>query len=443
MPAIPTTVYTVDDREIVAAIVAGDPAGLAGAYDMYAEPLHSYCRWMLDDPAGAAGAVQDTYVVAASRLRGLSDPRRLRPWLYAVARNECYRRLAGAEPAGDHAVDMTDPDEDSERAELRWLVRATLDGLSPAEREVMELELRHGLHGADLAAVLGVPRKQASALVVRARDRLEKELGALLVARTGRRSCHDLEMLLAGWDGRMTALTRTRVSRHVERCQVCIKSLRGLLRPAVMFGMPPLAALPAGLRQDVLELCTDWDLEVLAYRREVTGGAGPFRPDGFPEPVAPPRKRLLALSGIAAAAGVVVALLATGIVTVLALTGSPGPHRAEAARSASGAASASSAPGGSGIIAAPELPTSEPATSKPATSKPATGASPSAVVATSATPTRARPWPTHPVTTPTLPSATPTPTVSASALPTATPVTPSASATATPSPSLTTTPPPQ
>jgi RNA polymerase sigma factor (sigma-70 family) len=400
---------------------------------MYAEPLHSYCRWMLDDPAGAAGAVQDTFVVAASRLRGLSDPHRLRPWLYAVARNECYRRLAGDEPAGDRAVDMTDPGEDSERAELRWLVRATLDGLTPAEREVMELDLRHGLHGAELGAVLGVPRKQASALVVRARDRLEKELGALLVARTGRRTCHDLEMLLVGWDGRMTAQTRTRVSRHVERCQVCIKSLRGLLRPAVMFGMPPLAALPTGLREDVLELCTDWDLEVLAYRQEVTEGAGPFRPDGFPEPLAPPRKRMLALSGIAAAAGIVVALVATGIVTALALTGSHTPHHAEAARSPSGAASASTTPASSGIIAAPELPTSEPATSKPATSTP-----PSAVVATSPAPIRARPSPTHPVTTPVLPSVTPTPTVSASGLPTTTPIAPvttstSASASASPS----------
>ena len=431
--------YTVDDREIVAAIVAGDPAGLAEAYDQYAEPLHSYCRWMLDDPAGAAGAVQDTYVVAASRLRGLSDPRKLRPWLYTVARNECYRRLGGAEPAADQALDMTmtDPGEDSERAELRWLVRATLDGLTPDEREVLELDLRHDLHGADLATVLGAPRKQASALVVRARDRLEKELGALLAARTGRRTCHDLEMLLVGWDGRMTALTRTRVSRHVERCQVCTKTLRGLLRPAVLFGMPPLAALPAGLREDVLGLCTDWDLEVLAYRQEVTEGAGPFRPDGFPEPIAPPRKRLRALSGIAAAAGVVIALVATGIVTVLALTGSHAPHHVEAARSPSGAASASSTPTNSGIIDAPQLPTS------PATSAPPTSAPPSAAVATSPAPAKARPSPAHSVTTPALPSITPTPTISA---PPAS-VTPSASATAsppttpdtaTPSPTLTT-----
>src|SRR5271168_2191550 len=81
------------DSEVVAAIVAGDPDGLAAAYDKYASPLYTYCRSLLHEPADAADAVQDTFVIASSRLAGLRDPERLRPWLYAVARNECLRRL--------------------------------------------------------------------------------------------------------------------------------------------------------------------------------------------------------------------------------------------------------------------------------------------------------------------------------------------------------------
>ena len=196
-----------DDREIVVAIAAGDPAGLADAYDRYAESLYGYCRWMLSEPEDATDALQDTFVVAAARLGGLRDPRKLRPWLYAVARNECYRRLRTVEEAGlDEAAGLADPSADAgasaEQAELRRLVRAALDGLNPAEREVIELGLRHDLQGADLAAVLGVPRNQAHALASRARGQLEKALGALLVARTGRRACPELDMLLDGWDGR-------------------------------------------------------------------------------------------------------------------------------------------------------------------------------------------------------------------------------------------------
>jgi RNA polymerase sigma factor (sigma-70 family) len=81
------------DAEMVEAILAGREAGMAAAYDQYAPGLYGYCRSLLGEPADAADAVQDTFIVAAGRLGGLRDPGRLRPWLYAVARNECRRRL--------------------------------------------------------------------------------------------------------------------------------------------------------------------------------------------------------------------------------------------------------------------------------------------------------------------------------------------------------------
>jgi hypothetical protein len=90
------------DSDVVAAIVAGDPDGLAEAYQRYAAPLYAYCRLVLPEP-DAAGAVQDTFVVATSRLEALRDPARLGPWLQAVAGNECLRRGA-APPGPQHTV---------------------------------------------------------------------------------------------------------------------------------------------------------------------------------------------------------------------------------------------------------------------------------------------------------------------------------------------------
>ncbi len=113
------------DREIVAAIVAGDPAGLAAAYDGYAAALHAYCRSLLAEPADAADAVQDTFVIAAAKAGSLRDPDRLRPWLYAVARNECYRRLRGRtrlaslDEAADVSDTLFDASSGASRAELR------------------------------------------------------------------------------------------------------------------------------------------------------------------------------------------------------------------------------------------------------------------------------------------------------------------------------------
>jgi RNA polymerase sigma factor (sigma-70 family) len=424
-----------DDREVVAAIAAGDLAGLADAYDQYAESLYGYCHWMLTDPADAADAVQDTFVVAAGRLGGLRDPRKLHPWLYAVARNECRRRLGTAEAGLDEAADesgdlgnLDDPGDNTDRAELRRRVRAALSDLGPDEREVLSLELRHDLHGADLAAVLGISRSQAHTLVIRTREELEKDLGALLVARTGRRGCRALDALLADGDGRLTAVMRKRISRHADQCEACGKRRRGTLRNAALFGMAPPAAPPGWLREDVLGLCSDTSPPALTYRQEVTRRAGPFGPNGFPQAIGPPRRRALALARIAAAAGIVIAVASAGIVTALALSGSHVPHSVDAVRASSGPVT-SSAPAGPTESAGP------PASASPTASQPTAASQDPATVPTPAAPaTTAKPSPSHSKSASA--SATPTPTPT----PTATTPTPTPTSTATtplPTPSTT------
>jgi RNA polymerase sigma factor (sigma-70 family) len=93
------------DREVVAAITAGDPAGIAMAYDRYAPALYGYSHWILHDSADAAGVLKDTFVIAAATLSNLSEPSKLRPWLFALARNECRRRIRPTSAARDEEAD--------------------------------------------------------------------------------------------------------------------------------------------------------------------------------------------------------------------------------------------------------------------------------------------------------------------------------------------------
>ena len=101
----PSPVEVQYDRELVAAIAAGDPAGIGIAYDRYAAGLYGYCHWVLRDTADAAGALQDTFVIAAAMLSDLPEPSKLRPWLYAVARSECRHRLRPVPAARDEEAD--------------------------------------------------------------------------------------------------------------------------------------------------------------------------------------------------------------------------------------------------------------------------------------------------------------------------------------------------
>ena len=277
-----------EDPEVVAAIVAGDPAGLAEAYDRYAMPLYSYCRSILREPADAADAVQDTFLVATAKLRDLREPDKLRSWLYAVARNECFRRLraekalSGLEEAADMPTQTPEIGAATERDELQQLVRAAIDGLNPGERDVIELSLVHELDGDELAGALGVSRNHAHALLSRARSQLERSLGALIVARTGRAACADLDAMLADWDGQLTVLMRKRISRHIEQCEACGERKRRELTSALFAGAAPVAALLPGFREQLLRMLADRSPAGLAHRLAVANRAGPFGPNGFP-----------------------------------------------------------------------------------------------------------------------------------------------------------------
>jgi PST family polysaccharide transporter len=296
------------DREIVAAITAGNPAAIAMAYDRYAEALYGYSHWILHDSAAATGALKDAFVIAVAMLSNLSEPSKLRPWLFALARNECRRRIrpesevrygeadAAGEPAdaGDELADATvqfpvislpaDPimpfrvigqptygpgrvNGDQGQAELRSLLHSILVALKPREREVIELSFRHDLNDNDLAIVLGVSQSRAHDLATRARGRLEEALGALHIALTGREACPVLGELLTDWDGQLTEQTRDLVVRHIGECQTC--ALRGWrpMRPAAFFRLLPLAPLPQELREQVLSLCTSTAEDAVAYRR--------------------------------------------------------------------------------------------------------------------------------------------------------------------------------
>ena len=331
---------TMRDSEVVAAIVAGNPQGLAEAYDRYASPLYTYCRSLLRESADAADAVQDTFVIAASRLAGLRDRNRLRPWLYAVARNECHRRqrarAAQVATPVDEMPDVSDTSVDvsgeAERDDLRRLLRSAVRGLNSGDQDLIELQLRQGLDVAEIAAVLGVSRNHAHALASRARDQLEISLGALLVARTGRQDCAALNTMLQDWDGQLNVLMRKRINRHIEHCPTCEERKKRELAPALLLGLAPLAALPVamppGLREQVLRLASSNAPDAAAHRASVAQRTEPFGHHGFPKPLDPPtsrwwRTRSGQAAGAVGAAAVVAALT---LLAVALAAGSPGHH---------------------------------------------------------------------------------------------------------------------
>jgi len=308
------------DAALVAAALDGGNDALAAIYDRYADRVHTMCVHMLNDRDEAADVCGEVFLVAFTRLGQLRDPQRLRPWLFAIARHEVYRRTKRRGRV-DLIEDVDEMDriatvgrdehmveDDLDAIELARVVHDAAKGLDDRDRMVMELQLQ-GFDGDDLATALGTSTSTAYQHVHRMKERLERSVGAVLVARQGREECEQLDDLLRTWNGTFSVLWRKRVARHVDTCEVCER--RRMAVPALllgggatalpMLGASAVSAAPASVRD-----------RVLAEATVGSGGRG-WRRDGFP-----PADGRGARIGVAAALVVVVLVLIGLLVATVA-----------------------------------------------------------------------------------------------------------------------------
>lgn len=316
-----------DDATLVAGVLAGDRQAFAGVYEKYADRLHDFAWSMLRSSEEAADCVADSFVVMAEKVGQLRDPSRLRPWLYSVVRNECLRtlRARGREAHDDEWLEAM-PDhgpspedvvaDDAHQAELRELVWAAVEGLNDRDRALIDLHLRQGLEGAELAAAMDVTPSNAYVMLSRARDQVERALGALLIARKGSDDCADLASVLKDWDGTFSPLVRKRVARHIDNCEVCESRRRLMVSPLALLAGVPAFAAPAALRDRVLDderlvaFYVDQPAVAPASGPGAAGAAGAGGAGGAAERA---RRR----SGLVAAAAVLLLLAGVALVTLL------------------------------------------------------------------------------------------------------------------------------
>ncbi len=310
-----------DDATLVVAARDGDRDAFAAIYDRYADRIHDFCCSVLRERAEAADAMQDTFLAAARKLAQLRDPSKLRAWLFAIARHESLRRAKARTRAvptcdfPDLAASGAGPEDEVRRSDLTEIVWAAAAGLSERDRVLLDLHLRQGLDGQELADTIGVTAGHAYVLMNRLRGQVERALGALLVARLGRDDCATLAGILRGWDGTFSVLIRKRVARHVDGCDLCSKRRAGLVSPLSLLSAVPMIPAAAVLRDRVLsriELASasspvgdpGGTTGSRSARAHLSGG-GRRRSDGFPPPMIASRAahRVAAVTAAAVIAG--------------------------------------------------------------------------------------------------------------------------------------------
>ncbi|MCL2731942.1 MAG: hypothetical protein FWE15_18180 [Actinomycetia bacterium] len=187
-----------------------------GHYEPYLDGLFTYCLSILCEHDAAGAALGETLALAERQRARLADPALRRPWLYALARWACLRRLAaGAQPL-PRASEAVAEQRRAQLASLAWPEAA---GTTPEQREALELAVRHQLTPAEIGHVLGLDPEAARSRLARAACEVERTRTALAVVDTGR--CALVAQLAGETRVLLGTALRTELVRHVDECAVC------------------------------------------------------------------------------------------------------------------------------------------------------------------------------------------------------------------------------
>jgi len=235
------------DTVLVYFAIRGDQRAFAALFDRHHRDLLSFCRHLLGNREDAEDAVQQTFVQAWAALKRGTSPPAPRPWLFVIARNLCLDVLRSRRPS------RVLLDEDArlagvaEQAQVRDDLRSLLldvERLPERQRSALLLGEIGGLSHQEIAEVLVCRPVQVRALVFQARE-------ALMHEREAREAdCGQIRAELANLRG--GALLRSRLRRHVRRCDGCrafgaeVRAQRRQLAVAL-----PIAS-SAGLREHTL-----------------------------------------------------------------------------------------------------------------------------------------------------------------------------------------------
>ena len=174
---------TLDEGELVARLAAGDrEEALAALYDLYGRRLYALGVHLLHDYGLAEDLVQETFV-RLWRSADRYDPRRasVRAFVYTLARRAAVDLWRRASRETATAADGLDPEDAVggaafDEVVLRLDVGEALDALTPAHREVLELQYHGDLTQTQVAERLGIPLGTVKTRTLHALRSLSAEL---------------------------------------------------------------------------------------------------------------------------------------------------------------------------------------------------------------------------------------------------------------------------
>ena len=150
---------------IIERFCAGDPDAVGPVYHEYGRLVFAVALRVVHQRELAEEATQQTFLQAWRAASTFDPGRDLTPWLITIARRAAidiqrreHRRshvdLDDAAP-GDSALVALPPS--AEQIEAVWRVRAAIDDLPDADRDLVRMQHLEGLSHPEIAELLGIP----------------------------------------------------------------------------------------------------------------------------------------------------------------------------------------------------------------------------------------------------------------------------------------------
>ncbi len=170
------------DAQLVALARSGDRSAFGELVRRHQRSVYAVALAVTRSPADAEDVVQESFVMALTKLDECRDPARFAQWLLAIARNRAknlIRResLRSGEPIPAH---VSAPDPSPERyasiRELRGRLLEALGHLTEVQREIVLLHDLEGWKHAEIAERLDMPKGTVRSHLHHARKALRSRL---------------------------------------------------------------------------------------------------------------------------------------------------------------------------------------------------------------------------------------------------------------------------
>jgi RNA polymerase sigma-70 factor (ECF subfamily) len=174
----------VDERTLIAAVRAGDPAAERELYEGHVDRVYRLAYRMTGDDALAQDCTQDTFVRVFDRLADFRGEAALSTWIHSVATSVILnamrkvKRLRGREMPEEEAASVGHTPHPGEPL-LRRRLEEAIDRLPDKLRMVFVMHDVEGYTHEEIGQTLDVPVGTSKAQLFRARARLREALAGL------------------------------------------------------------------------------------------------------------------------------------------------------------------------------------------------------------------------------------------------------------------------